>query len=143
MKTIKKNVYYCDFCKKRSLSAPHMHKHEKRCTNNPNRICGICGRQPDSLKQIVKELKGRFSIKQDIYYPGNTTVEKVLWYEDKPVTLEEIRNMADYCPACILAILRQTNMTWQLFDFNFDYLKEKREWWDEIDENNRRNEEYY
>jgi len=143
MKTIKKNVYYCDFCKKRNLSASHMHKHEKGCTNNLNRVCGICGMQPDVLKEIVKKFKDRFSIKEDVCYPGDyMTIEKIIWYEDKPITLVEIREAADYCHACILAILRQTHMTWQLFDFNFDYQKERSEYWNGENEKLRR-EEYY
>jgi hypothetical protein len=141
MRTIKKNVYYCDFCKKRNLSASHMHKHEKGCTNNPNRICGICKRQPDSLKETIKKFKDRFSIKDDVCYPGNYTIEKIVWYEDKPVTLDEIRETVDCCPACMLAILRQTHMTWQLFDFNFDFQKERARWW--CDEDRKLKEEEY
>lgn len=43
MKTIIKKVYYCDFCKKHGLSSGSLKKHEKHCTNNPNRFCRICG----------------------------------------------------------------------------------------------------
>ena len=37
-----KKVYYCDFCKKKGMSAASMSKHEKHCTLNPSRQCGLC-----------------------------------------------------------------------------------------------------
>ena len=42
MKTLLKKVYYCDFCKKKGMSASAMSKHEKHCTLNPTRECGLC-----------------------------------------------------------------------------------------------------
>lgn len=37
-----KKVYYCDFCKKKGMSAASMSKHEKHCTLNSNRQCRLC-----------------------------------------------------------------------------------------------------
>ena len=43
MKILIKKVYYCDYCKKKKgLSASAMTLHERHCTLNPNRICGVC-----------------------------------------------------------------------------------------------------
>jgi hypothetical protein len=42
MIVVKKNVYYCEYCKKRSLASFSMKRHEKRCTMNPKRQCGVC-----------------------------------------------------------------------------------------------------
>ena len=42
MKTLLKKVYYCDFCKKKGMSASAMSVHEKHCTLNPNRQCRLC-----------------------------------------------------------------------------------------------------
>lgn len=42
MRVKKVNRYYCEFCKKSGQSASHISKHEKRCTLNPNRHCGMC-----------------------------------------------------------------------------------------------------
>lgn len=36
MKTIKKEVYYCDFCKKHNTSKSAMVRHEKFCSANPD-----------------------------------------------------------------------------------------------------------
>jgi len=139
MKTIKKNVYYCDFCKKRNLSASHMHKHEKGCTNNPNRVCGICGRT-ESLSDVVDFYKSRFEI---VNVTDNIfSTEKIEWI-GKEITLDDIRDHVDGCPACMLSILRKTNMTWELFGFNFDFEKERKEWWNDVNIEYRRNEEYY
>jgi hypothetical protein len=55
MKIIKKNVYYCDHCKKKGLSAVHIRNHEGRCTNNPDRWCGAC--ENANTKEIVEALK--------------------------------------------------------------------------------------
>ena len=71
MKTVKKNVYYCDFCGKRSLAALHMHNHEDGCTMNPNRKCGLCdGRD---IVMFIEQLKSRFEIKEiELNDCGNT-----------------------------------------------------------------------
>ena len=42
MRTVLKKVYYCDFCKKKGLSASSISKHEKHCTLNPKRECRLC-----------------------------------------------------------------------------------------------------
>ncbi len=42
MKIKKVNRYYCSYCQKSGCAANHMKKHEKRCTMNPNRFCGMC-----------------------------------------------------------------------------------------------------
>ena len=37
-----KKVFYCEFCKKKSLATHSMLKHEKHCTLNPKRECRLC-----------------------------------------------------------------------------------------------------
>ena len=51
----KKWRYYCDFCKKAGGSAGAMAKHEKHCTNNPNRYCRLCDKFGES-QQPMSEL---------------------------------------------------------------------------------------
>ena len=61
MKIITKKVYYCDFCKKHGLSSGHLQQHEKHCTNNPKRICGVCDRKGVDTEGI-KFIKAHYAI---------------------------------------------------------------------------------
>lgn len=117
MKIVKKNVYYCDFCKKRSLSASAMKKHEKRCTANPDRECRMCA--GSVIKDEIEPLKARFTIIEN----GETGERTVKW-TGEPVTLEQVREIADDCPVCTFALLRQTKLNYSCFGFQFDFKKE-------------------
>jgi hypothetical protein len=51
--------YYCEFCGKSGGSASHMSRHEKYCTANPNRRCGMCdraGQNPPHVADMVAAL---------------------------------------------------------------------------------------
>lgn len=43
MKTLRKEVYYCDHCKRHGLSAGLMTVHENRCLSNPKNIRACIG----------------------------------------------------------------------------------------------------
>ncbi len=127
MKTIKKNVYYCDHCKKRSLSASHMTKHEDRCTNNPHRNCKICEiltGGSDDLSEVIDGMKKRFEIviekKVDPVWDMAHETEVVKWIGE-PITMEEILKITDKCPNCTLAILRQVGLNRYYFKEEFKY----------------------
>lgn len=75
--------YSCDFCKKANCSAGAMTKHERGCTNNPNRVCGMCKLVEGEQKPIA-ELAAAARI-----------------------SLERLREVAGGCPACMLAGIRQ------------------------------------
>lgn len=51
MRAMKRWRYYCDHCRKVGGSRSAMEKHERGCTANPARICGVCAacevEQPD------------------------------------------------------------------------------------------------
>lgn len=124
MKTVKKNVYYCDHCKKKGLSAVHIRNHQARCTNNPNRHCGVC--EGYSTKQVVADLLIRFTLtdnpaaydpSETVFDPEVNTDEKLVTWTREPVTLNEVIELADRCPACVLAILRQTGLNRHYFHF--------------------------
>lgn len=122
MKTVLKNVYYCDHCKKRGLSKSHMSKHETGCTANINRVCGKC--DGIDLPKIVSELKLRFDIDKGL---SDISEWECLW-SGEPVTLDEVRKLADGCPNCMLAILRQTHLNYQCCKLApFDYKQEFKE----------------
>lgn len=142
MKVIKKNVYYCDFCKRKNLSAGAMSVHEKHCTANPNRECRLCGKK--DIADVVNKFTVRFRLHpnelNDIF-----TEDFVLGHEYKiewlgePVTMKEIRDEVDDCPNCILAVLRQTGFNKHYFEFEkFDYQQELK---DAMAEKNREYED--
>lgn len=136
MKIIKKNVYYCEFCNKKSLAAHATSSHEKHCTANPNRHCRIC-EMSTTIQDEVNEYKSRFTLQkneqtQDIFSDKFfNTDEYIVRWVDKPVTIDELRERFDDCPACILSILRQTGMNKHYFHFEFDFKQEMQEAFDE------------
>ena len=143
MKTVKKNVYYCDFCKKKGLSGGAMATHEKHCTGNLNRECKLCAGSYQIL-EYVKELKKRFKIvtikSESEYMKGEWIREEVSWV-GKEITLDEIRDHADGCPICTLTIIRGLNIM-PYYDFQFDYKGELAKWWETVNGEERKNAEY-
>lgn len=146
MKVVKKNVYYCDHCKKKGLSATHIRSHEMHCTNNPNRHCKLCG--TTSIADLIQQFRARFTLTKhvvvkslDIDFTEDYREYDVNWV-DKPVTLDEIREAVGNCPNCIFAILRQVGFNRHYFDLEkFDYLGELKA---ELEErNNNHSETYY
>ena len=82
--------YYCEFCKKSGCNASHMKRHEAGCTANPNRVCGLChaaGLSQKPINDLIAAL-------------GNG---------DK-VGVETLRELADNCPTCMLAAIRQSGL---------------------------------
>ena len=88
--------YYCEFCKKAGCSGGHMRKHEAGCTGNPNRTCSMHAmlsdgtpQQPiDLLKAVLLDLAPN-------------------WLE----CIASLRDAAGQCPACILAAIRQADLS--------------------------------
>ena len=140
MKTVKKNVYYCDFCNKRGLSAGHMRAHEKHCTANPNRSCRICGsgfRDPISSE----DFKARYKI---IETEKNGFVSfKIKWIGPK-ITMDEIDNIVDDCPACKLSLFRLSGLTHHVFHdtLKFDYKEALAKYWKERNDEEARSDMY-
>lgn len=97
--------YYCDFCKKAGGSAGHMTRHERGCTANPNRVCGVCAQAeaaPEPLAKLVEFVRSKMV--WDKHVPEDCEPYAHL---DKEMT-EELRRLADGCPVCMLAALRQS-----------------------------------
>jgi hypothetical protein len=114
MRKVKRWRYYCEYCKKSGGSGYHMESHERGCTNNPNRKCGMCG----------------------TCTPVATLIEALGDGKD----LSKIRKEADNCPACILAAIRQSKLQYMCddegmgFRVDFDFKAEKAEWWKNVNE---------
>jgi hypothetical protein len=90
--------YTCDFCKKSNCSASAITKHERACTNNPARACGVCKVTYD--RQVpMDDLKAAFAL--DL--AERTEADD---YEFR-CGVEHLAALTE-CPACMLAAIRQT-----------------------------------
>lgn len=119
-----KKVYYCEFCGRHRLRS--VQKHEDSCTANPNRICNLCGRQ--ELGPILAKYRDRYKMLGE-----ETSLSTIYEWISGPVTVDQIKEDVDYCPACTLAVLRICGLCRHFFadDLKFDYQREHKEWWDE------------
>jgi len=128
MKTIKRNVYYCEYCGKHGLSAGAMAKHEKHCTANPDRECRLCG-NTEGYKDKIKEITSRYKLieEETDLIPGFISI-KVEWIGEK-VTLGEINDIANGCPNCMLSIIRLSGLSAGWHDLDFDYKGSLEEYW--------------
>lgn len=71
MRTAMRPRYYCDHCNKGNGSPSAMRRHERGCTLNPQRVCGMCkmladegGPEPSVLvlangRQLFRNTHGR------------------------------------------------------------------------------------
>ncbi len=119
--------YYCDFCPRGYFKKPSMERHEKGCTANPDRVCGLCAYAEPPLKQrttldLVNCLTGGL---QGDY--SNIDIEG---------RMSNLRALAEGCPGCILAAIRQSGIVKALYDdeygppdLKFDFKKELSDWW--------------
>ena len=128
MKVVKKNVYYCDYCKKRSLS-PNLKIHENHCTANPDRSCRMC--EGGGIREIIDKDKKYFYLRKIIPRHPFADEEIQVAYRKK-FTLQDLRSELEYeCPNCLLALIRCLGLNRYYFGdkFKFDYKEELGEWW--------------
>ena len=83
--------YYCEHCKKGNGSPSAMRRHERGCTLNPQRVCGMCS--------MVAREGG------DAPAPPLNVLVETMDAEGFKAMCE----IANNCPACILAALRTKN----------------------------------
>lgn len=139
MKVVKKNVYYCDHCKKRGLSLSHMRTHEWHCTANPNRSCRAC--ENGNIVELIHGFKTRFTLKEILSFADpfegndirNNDSHEVIW-TGEPVTLKEVMDSVEGCPNCTLAILRQVGFNRHYFHFDEFKYKELLSKWNNDDQ---------
>jgi hypothetical protein len=122
MRKVKKWRYYCDFCKKSGASGGHIAKHERGCTRNPNRVCGLCAKAEHEQKPTAELL--------DALLAGGV-----------PAVLE----LAGQCPACVVAAIHAYRADSPLTStsedyFEFDYKKAAAAFWSDV---NAKEEPYY
>lgn len=88
MRTAMRPRYYCDYCNKGNGSASHMKKHERGCTANPQRECGLCRTLADAGGPEPA--------------PPRDQLLRIL----NDNNFAAMREAANDCPACILSVLR-------------------------------------
>ncbi len=140
MKTKKVNRYYCDFCKKSGCAAGHMHKHERRCTLNPERECGVCGILELTDQPPVSELMALLPDPEP-YRTDDECGESFSYALANAANeaLPELRKAANNCPACTMAAIRQRSIPLAMVE-DFDFKREMESAWSEL--NNEREEVY-
>lgn len=135
MRTKSITVHYCDFCKTRKFTRPAMQKHEKGCTLNPNRICGMCAyelnhggdRESAPLSELI-DLCNTFSIN---FSANQISVDEFDRKEEENAA--DLAEAAAHCPACMLAAIRQSGTCLVKFDFK----EESKSWWAEFNNDRR------
>ncbi len=91
MRTAMRPRYYCDHCGKGNGNPSAMRRHERGCTANPQRVCGMCA-----------ELHGGGADPA----PSRDDLVRILDRDGFKTMCEAASN----CPACILSALRVRNM---------------------------------
>ncbi len=124
MRTALRPRYYCDHCNKGNGSPSAMRRHERGCTLNPQRVCGMCAK--------LAEEGG----------PEQTCGTQELLAVLDAQGFKAMCLAANDCPACILAALRSRNVQ---DDENggyyvpgpedgrneWSYAQAKKAWWDD------------
>ena len=107
MRIIKKNVYYCEFCRKKSLRS--LKNHELHCTGNPERECGLCevAGIANDTKEIIEKIKAEILATKPEEIIDQTRDNRLIGYIVNYSIFQEIERKIDWCPACYLSILRQ------------------------------------
>lgn len=150
MKTVKKNVYYCDFCKKKGLSAGHIATHEKHCTGNPERECRLCELGEDIIltKKERKILVNKANKLVNLFMKNDVKIDNFgtrTYGADKQSQFKKKFKIIvlDFisCPACILSILREAKkeVVWYA---DWDYKKAFSIYMDEINDRIKKDEEH-
>jgi hypothetical protein len=119
MKKVQRWRYYCGFCKKSGGSGAAMHKHEMACTLNPGRVCGICSLMGEATPAMAEMLA---------LLPDPTGLLTSMESEQSlcdavEAAMPALRELANNCPACIMAALRIKGIPVPMVD-SFDYKKE-------------------
>lgn len=101
--TVQRNVYYCEFCKRHRLIKGAIENHEPRCIYNPGRH--VCGWHDDKLAV------------------GDAGLLAAGYKES--LDTDWLRRETDGCPACMLAVVVQADLTIDdRHDCGFDYKTE-------------------
>ena len=134
MRTAMRPRYYCDHCNKGNGSPSAMRRHERGCTANPRRICGMC---EVSLREFG-----------EVPAPPRDELRRVIDTEGFKAMCEA----ANHCPACILSVIRTLNFKGDAESppgvdgpedgrESWDYRKAKDQWWKDLNDMNSERED--
>ena len=126
--------FYCDFCKKANCSSFSISKHERGCTANPERQCGVCriiaksngDKPPAGLAELITMLPEIDDNEIFNMMTEGTKSGTRAWS-----VLEKLREAAHGCPACILAAIRQSPTMSIGSYLGFDFKAEMKAFWEE------------
>lgn len=136
MKTVIKPVYYCDFCRKRYMTKLACEKHERRCTLNQNRSCGLCGNgYPIELPETMDGFKEMFVVVEspkpeaNPYFGDPETIIFPAYCQS--FSLGDIFDAVNGCPLCAFTIVRCMGLNFHYFrgKFKIDLKERLNEWW--------------
>jgi hypothetical protein len=161
MKRVQRWRYYCDFCKKSGNSGGHMKSHEASCTLNPARVCKLCLKNSDGAQADMAAMlailpdPAQFMVTLPAeYVMGDTTDEWLCIRQEsthisdeaiKPalaLAMPKLRELANECPVCILAALRQKGIPVPIVD-GFNFKEELAEFWSGFNDAQEERERYY
>lgn len=133
MRERKVTRYYCDHCGMSKGTRPAMVRHERTCTLNPERACGLCDMAGESsdLPALLAIFEG---FTEEVDFSSDAALEA--HKKDKAARVAKLRELAQGCPACILAVARQC----KLYLEGFDWPTESKKW---ITDHPRDDEAYY
>lgn len=97
---------------------------------NPNRVCGMCkmtGRKQPSMVELLESLPDVATLTRHHEYGDNIAELDV-------ETVKRLRHVADNCPACIMAALRQKKIP-VCKAADFDFTKECKSIWSDFNQN--------
>lgn len=130
MRKVKRWRYYCDHCKKSGGTSYHMLKHERGCTANPNRVCGVCDRvglDSAPLTELIELVRQSGKSEYNEYLDRN-------WLRLDAAAFAQLKEKAGECPCCILAAIRQAHAEVAGGALLFDFKKELKDIWSRYDD---------
>lgn len=105
MKKLQRWRYYCDFCKKAGGSGAAMLAHESSCTLNPDRRCRLCVLTNGGCASTMEELMAPLPDPTEWHAKWSEELQREL-VEKTEAAMPALRELAQNCPACIMAALR-------------------------------------
>jgi len=133
--------YKCGFCAKKNYSAGAMNKHEKGCTKNPARECGVCRIMGETQAPIADLVACLPDLQEQEIYPKEPGLKFFDVVDPENLlhgALKALRDKANECPACIMAAFRQKGIPLRMAQDNgFDYKAEMKMIFDDLNARNR------
>ncbi|MCP3684306.1 MAG: hypothetical protein GY861_16635 [bacterium] len=144
MRAVRRWRYYCDYCKKSGGSKYWMKRHEKSCTNNPERVCKMCiyangdHHQPGDLVELKEIIKTSTTLDAVKIFGTHGALDFCDMWSFTIPQAEVLKRLWEItsCPACIFAAIRQSGLSF-MFD-KFDFKKERDSVFKEYNQNQER-----